>query len=176
MNSHEHTHASTECRRPQPPRALLLSILAQVPVSLLLWPPSHSPVPVSLGIAMLTAGSVLNVWSVTLFRKNDTGLCPFSQVNSLVGSGPYRISRNPMYLGLVLISGGVALATGFSWNLWAAAALALYLHYGFVVREEAFLREQFGVRYLEYASRASRWLGLPVGQAIRAEADRWPRS
>ena len=66
-----------------------------------------------------------------------------------------------MYLGLVCISAGTALATGFAANLWAAAALALYLHCGYIVREEAFLREQLGGRYVEYASRTSRWLGLP---------------
>lgn len=164
MNAHDYKNAF---HGPRPPRALLYSILVQVPMALLLWPPSHSAVLVSFGIALLVAGSVLNVWSVKLFESHETGVCPFSRVGNLVRVGPYRISRNPMYLGLVLFSAGIALATGFPGNLWAAAALALYLHYGFVLREEDFLRERLGARYLEYASRTSRWIGLPASVSAR---------
>lgn len=162
MDIHDSTQPPLHSfRGPRPPRALLLSILAQMPGALALWPPSHDAASVSLGAGLLVAGGVLNIWSVKLFQSHETGVCPFSRVGNLVKDGPYCVSRNPMYLGLVLVSAGIALISGFAGNLWAAALLALYLHFGFVVREEAFLREQLGAPYVDYASRTSRWLGLP---------------
>ena len=158
MNKHRQSHTAISLR---PPRALLLSILAQVPHLAHSWPYSALPSLVYLGLAMILAGFVLNVWSVRLFEKSGTGVCPFSELGELVTAGPYRWTRNPMYLGLALISAGMALASGMPANLWAAAALALYLHFRFVLPEEEFLEQHAGPSYLRYASRTSRWLGLP---------------
>jgi protein-S-isoprenylcysteine O-methyltransferase Ste14 len=115
---------------------------------------------------MLAAGVVLNVWAERLFRKSGVGVCPFSPVPTLVSEGPYRFTRNPMYLGMVLLSASWPLMMGLYWNLWAAAALAVWLHFRFVLPEEEFLRERLGVGYLEYASRNPRWLGLPGPRAL----------
>ncbi len=170
MNPQGSQPSSHSFHGPRPPRALLFSILVQIPGSLLLWPPSHDAASVSLGFALLLAGGALDVWCVKLFQAHKTGVCPFSPLGGLVTAGPYRVSRNPMYLGLVMIGAGIAFVTGFAGNLWASAALALYLHFGFIVREEAFLREQLGAPYLEYSSRTSRWLGLPDGARRAAPA------
>jgi protein-S-isoprenylcysteine O-methyltransferase Ste14 len=114
-----------------------------------------------LGGGRNAAGVVLNVWAERLFRKSGVGVCPFSPVPNLVITGPYRFTRNPMYLGMVLLSASWPLMMGLYWNLWPAAALAAWLHFRFVLPEEEFLRGRLGVSYLEYASRNPRWLGLP---------------
>jgi protein-S-isoprenylcysteine O-methyltransferase Ste14 len=147
------------------PKALMLSVLLQIPPVLWSWPLKPAEAPALAGTAMLAAGVVLNVWAERLFRKSGVGVCPFSPVPNLVGTGPYRLTRNPMYLGMVLLSAGVALITGLYWNLWPAAALAVWLHVRFVLPEEEFLRDRLGVCYLEYASRNPRWLGLPGPRA-----------
>ncbi len=144
-----------------PPKALLLILLSQIPLVLWSWPLKPAIAPAFVGAAMLGTGVVLNVWAERLFRKSGVGVCPFSPVPNLVSTGPYRFTRNPMYLGMVLLSASWPLMMSLYWNLWPAAALAAWLHFRFVLPEEAFLRGRLGVGYLEYASRNPRWLGLP---------------
>ena len=151
-----------------PPKALLFSLLVQVPLAVWRWPVTPSRVSVLLGAAMVIAGCVLNVWAERLFRKGGVGVCPFTPAPSLVSSGPYRLTRNPMYLGMVLLSASGALFAGLPWNLWPAVTLAVWLHFRFVLPEEEFLRKQLGVSYLEYASRNPRWLGFPGSQVPQA--------
>ncbi|MDX2152086.1 MAG: methyltransferase [Bryobacteraceae bacterium] len=112
------------------------------------------------GLGALLCGCGLNVWAVWMFRRGEAGVCPFSAVERVVDGGPYRFSRNPMYLGLVLISAAFVLLAGPLWNAGFAAALGVWLHLRFVLPEEEFLRERLGAAYLEYASRRARWLGL----------------
>jgi protein-S-isoprenylcysteine O-methyltransferase Ste14 len=149
-----------------PPKVLLLSILLQVPLVLWSWPLQPAEVPAFAGAALLATGVVMNVWAERLFRKNGVGVCPFSPVPTLITTGPYRFTRNPMYLGMVLSSASVPLITGLYWNLWPAAMLAVWLHVRFILPEEQFLRDRLGVCYLEFASRNSRWMGLP-GPRVR---------
>lgn len=162
MNRCEQPSGSSARSRLLPPRGLLLSLLVQGPLILLLWPPHLAGRIVFLGTAMLTGGVVLNFWADRLFKRNGVAVCPFGIVPKLISDGPYRLSRNPMYLGMVLISTAVPLITGVYLNLWAPAALAIWLHIRFVLPEEEFLRKRLGTQYLLYASRNSRWLGLPA--------------
>jgi protein-S-isoprenylcysteine O-methyltransferase Ste14 len=136
-------------------------LLAQGPLLLWSWPLNPARIPLLIGVAMLAGGTVLNIWADRLFHKSGVGVCPFSPVPCLISEGPYRITRNPMYLGMVLISAGVPLMTGLYFNLWAPAVLAIWLHIRFVLPEEEFLRERLGGAYLLYASDTSRWLGVP---------------
>ncbi|HME08443.1 MAG TPA: isoprenylcysteine carboxylmethyltransferase family protein [Bryobacteraceae bacterium] len=156
-------------RKLLPPKGLLLSLLVQLPLVLWSWPPMPTRVPALMGIAMLLGGIVLNIWAERLFRKSGTGVCPLSPVSRLINDGPYRITRNPMYLGMVLISASASLIAGLFLNLCSAAALAVWLHLRFILPEEKFLRETLGVGYLEYASRTPRWLGLPGPQVTQTE-------
>jgi protein-S-isoprenylcysteine O-methyltransferase Ste14 len=137
-----------------------VSILAQVPLTLLFWPPRPGLRTAASGAACLLFGVALNVWAERLFRRDGVGVCPFSPVPRLVRSGPYRLTRNPMYLGFVLLSAGVALVTGVPANLWSAAVFAAWLHLSFVLPEEAYLREQLGSEYDDYQRDHPRWLGL----------------
>ena len=161
MNKNEPARGSNGVRKLLPPRALMLSLLVLIPPVFWSWPLEPARPPALLGVAMLVSGVVLNIWAERLFRTSGVGVCPFSPVPSLVKKGPYRFTRNPMYLGLVLISASVPLITGLHVNLWAAAALAAWLHFRFVLPEEEFLQERLGVSYLAYASRTPRWPGLP---------------
>lgn len=157
---HNENNWSTR-RRLLPPRALGISLLAQIPLVAVQWPIHVGPVTLIAGLGLFLSGALLNVWSDSLFQKNNVGVCPFSQTPVLVASGPYRWTRNPMYLGLVLISASPAILFGVFWNLAAAALLLLWLHFRFVLPEEMYLREQFGAAYLAYASANPRWIGLP---------------
>lgn len=161
MNKSEQAPESKARPKLLPPRGLVLSLLVQVPLILWSWPLSLAGTPVLIGVAMLAGGVVLNIEADRLFRRSGVGVCPFSPAPRLISEGPYQITRNPMYLGMVLISAAVPLMTRLYFNLWAPALLAIWLHFRFVLPEEEFLRERLGVEYLLYASGKPRWLGLP---------------
>ncbi len=104
MNKTDQAHGSHGHRGVLPPRALLFSLLAQIPLILWSWPLKPGRLAVFGGVVALGAGAVFNVWAERLFRKAGVGVCPFSATPELVANGPYRLTRNPMYLGMVLIS------------------------------------------------------------------------
>lgn len=145
-------------RRLLPPRALLISLLCQIPLVALSWPVRPGAWMVAAGVALIGAGAWLNVWSDRRFRINGVGVCPFSHTPTLLVDGPFALTRNPMYLGLVSISVGPTLASGALANGWIPAAYAIWLHFAYVIPEEQFLRDRFGPRFEDYAGRVPRWL------------------
>ena len=161
MNATDLKSASLPSWGPLPPRCLLISILLQVPLTVRFWPLRPAPIAVCLGVALLAAAMVLNIWADRLFHSYGAGVRPFSPVAGLVSQGPFRFTRNPMYLGMVLASASLPLITSLYANFWAPAALAVWLHFRFVLPEEAFLRDLLGAPYLLYANTIPRWLGLP---------------
>ena len=77
---------------------------------------------------------------------------------TIVGTGPYRLTRNPIYLGMMLGLIGLAVALNSLWLLLPVAPFALVIRYGVVAREEAYLERKFGDVHLSYKSRVRRWL------------------
>jgi protein-S-isoprenylcysteine O-methyltransferase Ste14 len=175
MIEFEQADKSNARRRLLPPRGLLLSLLVQTPLVLWSWPLEPVGMSVLIGMVLLAGGVLLNIWADRLFRQRGVGVCPFSPVPVLIKEGPFRITRNPMYLGMVLISAGVPLITGLYTGLWAPLLLAVWLQIRFVLPEENFLRERLGIEYLLYAGGHSRWLGLPGPRLSRMGAGA-PRS
>ncbi len=93
-----------------------------------------------------------------LFRQHDTAICPTAETTSFITGDIYALTRNPMYLGMVLIMLGIALLVG-SWLFYVAAFVyALILNHVFCRYEEQELLSQYGDHYSEYAARVRRWL------------------
>ncbi len=90
--------------------------------------------------------------------KAGTNVNPMEPTLALVQDGPYRFTRNPMYVGLTL--GQLSLATAFNslWMLLMMLPVLVVMHYGVILREERYLESLFGAQYLEYKSRVRRWL------------------
>ena len=125
----------------------------------LCWPSLSSPALKLVGIALTALAFIPPVWAVILFRRAGTQVSPTSPVNAkLVTAGPYRFTRNPMYLGLVIVSLGIALWVG-AWPMLAAPvavfATANFVHIPF---EEAKMRRQFAAAYDDYTRRVRRWV------------------
>ena len=98
------------------------------------------------------------VWSILLFKKRGTPIDPYGRPTALVVTGPFRLSRSPMYLGLTTVLLGIAIYVGtLPWFL-APLAFALTMHVAFIPREERNLERQFGQEYLDYKNRVRRWL------------------
>jgi protein-S-isoprenylcysteine O-methyltransferase Ste14 len=148
-------------RRFLPPHAFAVALLAQVPGIILTWPPTPPAWAIATAAAMVLAALGLGGSAVRQFMRNAVGLRPFSPTPTLARGGPYRFTRNPMYLGMVLLASALAVGLGVWWNLAAAAVLAVWLHFNFVLPEEAFLRAQFGDAFERYTREIPRWLGLP---------------
>lgn len=122
----------------------------------------------SSGASLVTAGLLAgaSVWileaSARNFRRERTTVNPFDvdRAASLVEYGPYRISRNPMYVGMA----GLLLAHAVARRSWAAVVpVAVYvgaMNHAQIPREESALRQNFGVAFDDYARRVPRWLGL----------------
>lgn len=123
------------------------------------WAPLARMAPHSwIGAVPAVLGLGLLLWAAVLMRRRGTTLHPFATATALVVSGPFRFSRNPIYLGLALILAGLAASLGSS-APWAAMAAWLFvINHLFIQPEEAALAETFGADFTAYAQRVRRWL------------------
>jgi protein-S-isoprenylcysteine O-methyltransferase Ste14 len=111
-----------------------------------------------VGWLLVTAFALWNGWALVTIARHRTALLPGGPTATVIDSGPFARSRNPLYIGLLAGSAGVALLAG---SLWALSALPLewaLLRWGAVVPEEHYLTEKFGAAYADYTSRVRRWL------------------
>jgi protein-S-isoprenylcysteine O-methyltransferase Ste14 len=113
---------------------------------------------VPLGWALMLFFVVWNGWSLWLFGRHETGLLPGQATRAMIEEGPYRLSRNPLYVGLLALYLGLALLTSTFWGLVLFPLAALLLLWGAIRPEERFLHGRFGDEYDAYARRVRRWL------------------
>ncbi|MGE3173841.1 MAG: 4a-hydroxytetrahydrobiopterin dehydratase [Planctomycetota bacterium] len=145
--------------RDLPPMWFLLALLAVAGLHHGLPSPRWVPYQARLaGPALALAGVLLVVWGAGLLHRRGTGVRPFTPATALVPQGPFRFSRNPIYLGLIAIVAGAALGSGTPWPWPIVVAFALLLDRRFVRREEQFLAERFGDAYAQYRRAVRRWL------------------
>ena len=140
-----------------PPVLLLLHIVAAF---LLNW-----LVPLALprsfewsGYILVLVGVGLAFSAVSQFGKMNTPLDPHRAVNAIVTNGPYRFSRNPIYLGFVCTLIGLPLALGNYWGAALSPVLVILMGLLVIKYEEAYLEEKFKDVYTNYKSRVRRWL------------------
>ncbi|KAA3655436.1 MAG: isoprenylcysteine carboxylmethyltransferase family protein [Chloroflexi bacterium] len=113
---------------------------------------------VVVGILLVIGGVVLSLMSEREFIRRETAVNPHNPATTLVKSGPFRYSRNPMYVGLTAIQLGVALALNSLWGIILLIPTLLIMHFGVILREEAYLERLFGEKYLAYKQSVRRWL------------------
>jgi protein-S-isoprenylcysteine O-methyltransferase Ste14 len=111
-----------------------------------------------IGALVFVLALALFAWAIVTITGAGSNVPTNQPTTTIVESGPYRFTRNPIYLGMFL--GLIALAIVFD-NLWLLLMLlpfALVIRYGVVAREEAYLERTFGEVYRGYRSRVRRWL------------------
>lgn len=113
---------------------------------------------VIIGVLLAVGGIWLAAVARRLFEREGTNVVPTQPALKIVTSGPYRFTRNPMYLGMVLALLGVSLVFSLEWGVIATPVLWLALDRLIVVREEAYLRRKFGPEYETLLKRTRRWL------------------
>jgi protein-S-isoprenylcysteine O-methyltransferase Ste14 len=111
-----------------------------------------------LGLALTFAGFLLGIGALLEFRKARTTLDPHGSAKQLVTSGIYRFTRNPIYLGFLLMVMGLPLNSGLCWGILLAPFYILMMNRLIIQNEEAYLERKFGNVYSGYTSRVRRWL------------------
>ncbi|MBI2406781.1 MAG: DinB family protein [Gemmatimonadetes bacterium] len=116
------------------------------------------PAPSWAGIAIVLFGGWLLWWAHDHFVRARTPAVPWRASRVLVLGGPYRVTRNPMYIGMLIIQAGVGVARGNAWYLVMLIPAWMMLHWGVVLREERYLVRRFGAPYAELLRTSRRWL------------------
>jgi protein-S-isoprenylcysteine O-methyltransferase Ste14 len=110
------------------------------------------------GLVVAASVLALGLWSVRLVRGSGQSENPWKPTLRIVDRGPFRITRNPMYLQMVLVCIGFAIIL---WNAWVLALTPLcawVLQRFAILPEEAYLDRKFGDAYVAYRRRVRRWL------------------
>jgi protein-S-isoprenylcysteine O-methyltransferase Ste14 len=111
-----------------------------------------------LAIVLGCFGLIFLGGALGLFRRAGTRAEPWEPTTRIVTNGIYRVTRNPMYVGMALVYAAIAVAGGSPFALALLPVAVLVIHYGVVLREERYLQEKFGAEYLSYKARVRRWL------------------
>jgi protein-S-isoprenylcysteine O-methyltransferase Ste14 len=111
-----------------------------------------------LGAMVFVLALALGVWAIVTVTGAGSNIPTNRPTTTIVESGPYRFTRNPIYLGMFLGQIGLAIAFDNLWLLMMLVPFALVIRYGVVAREEAYLGRKFGDVYRGYCSRVRRWL------------------
>jgi protein-S-isoprenylcysteine O-methyltransferase Ste14 len=121
-------------------------------------PIMNFPASLVCGIALVILAPTLALSALVTMKKAGTNVDPAKPALTIVRGGPFRFTRNPMYLALCLLQ----VALGFFLNDWITllfvVPIALIIHYGVVLREERYLTAKFGEPYLELKRAVRRWL------------------
>jgi len=123
------------------------------------------PLPVGQGLLLsglawllvLTAVA-LTVTGIGTFRRSGTSIVPVRSATALVIAGPYRFSRNPMYLGLAVLTSGIALLLNTWWPILLLAPVLLVVRVFVIGPEERYLQRRFGGEYERYMTHVRRWI------------------
>ncbi len=113
---------------------------------------------VRLGAVVFLLALALFVWAVATMTRAGSNVPTSQPAMTIVDGGPYRFTRNPIYLGMLLGLIGLAVALDSLWLLLTLVPFALVIRYGVVAREEAYLERKFGDVYRRYRSGVRRWL------------------
>ena len=141
----------------RPPRIAMMLIVIASLLQLTLGDPWHSTAPVT-GVVVLLAGFLIMMRAWWLFRINKTAICPTAVTTTFITDDIYAVSRNPMYLGMILMLTGFATIVGSLWILFVTAIYAVILDRVFCRYEEYELLQQYGRSYADYRDHVRRWL------------------
>lgn len=121
-------------------------------------PALDPPIDAVLGVVLILIGGALAFPSAVLFFRAGTNLAPHQPTTALVFDGPYRFTRNPIYVGFALIYAGAAIWSGTTWSLLVLPFVLAVISRSVIAREERYLEAKFGEEYLSYKRRVRRWV------------------
>ncbi len=143
-----------------PAPALFIAVAALALLLGVVWP---LEMPASMGLtftgwALVDAGMVMMLWTVWLMFWRKTTLNPYGKPQRLLSEGPFRISRNPLYVAMLVVYLGGGIVWGSYWFVLLLPLLVLLLQLGIIRHEERLLLLHFGDDYAKYCKKVRRWL------------------
>jgi protein-S-isoprenylcysteine O-methyltransferase Ste14 len=144
----------------RPPIAWALAALAGLALNWLM-PLPFLPAALAagwLGAIVFALALALVAWAISTITRAGSNVPTSLPTTTIVEIGPYRFTRNPIYLGMVLGLIGLAIAFNSLWLLMTLVPFALVIRYDVITREEAYLERKFGDVYRRYRARVRRWL------------------
>ena len=145
-----------------PPLLIFAIIMATGLIANYLYPLHILSLPFRLrffiSLPFLCISGILVLASIYGFRVSKTPVAPHKPTTAIVDSGVFCITRNPMYLSLVLLYTGVTIIANSLFSLVLLPVFCIVLNNGVICREERYLEQKFGKDYLEYKSRVRRWI------------------
>ncbi|MHB1163390.1 MAG: methyltransferase family protein [Minisyncoccota bacterium] len=111
-----------------------------------------------IGTTLVVISLMLVTTAMRALREAKTNVDVRKPATRIVVSGSYRFSRNPIYLAMTFFFVGIAALLGALWILLTLIPVLLVLHFGVIMREEAYLTSKFGEEYIQYQSNVRRWL------------------
>jgi protein-S-isoprenylcysteine O-methyltransferase Ste14 len=123
------------------------------PIKKVLYPPITY-----FGFTLILFGIILNLWTDRLFKNWNTTVKPFEDPTDLIISGPFRISRHPMYLGMASVLLGMAIIHGTIVTFLFPILFMIIMEILFIPFEEKNLERIFGSKYLDYKKKVRRWI------------------
>ncbi len=110
------------------------------------------------GIALIIFGLAINIWTDQLFKKSKTTVKPDENPSTIVTAGPFRFSRNPMYLGMLMALAGVSVIQGSLASFTGPLLFVIAMEKKFIPVEEKNMKEAFGEKFEAYRKRVRRWI------------------
>ncbi|HKA33203.1 MAG TPA: isoprenylcysteine carboxylmethyltransferase family protein [Candidatus Binatia bacterium] len=110
------------------------------------------------GLALTALGVALAIWGRNTLVAAGTNVNPYRPSTAIVDSGPYRFTRNPLYVSLMLMYAGLTLAFDTWWGFILLAPVLIVMHLGVIRREERYLEGKFGESYRRYRDNVRRYL------------------
>ena len=111
-----------------------------------------------IGAALVLFGLIMNIWADGLFKRVNTTVKPFERPDALVTSGPFCISRHPMYCGMAAVLLGAAILLGSAVSFVFPLAFVALMEMKFITIEEKSMSERFGEQYTSYRKKVRRWI------------------
>ncbi len=142
----------------KPPLAYLLAMVAGIGLHQV-WPRPARPAGwTALGVGVVAAAVALLVWAKVSFDRRRTPLEPWKATRAIVDDGPFRWSRNPVYIAFAALQVGIGLWSDVGWVVGLVVVPVVMTAVLIVPREERYLRRKFGAAYADYCARVRRWV------------------
>lgn len=143
-----------------PPPLIFLSGIAAGGVADYFYPAPlfTRPLSIIIGLPLIAAGLGIILSSLFRFKRANTKPEPWKPTTAIVADGIYKYTRNPMYLGMAFVYLGLSFAINSLWFLPFLPVVLFAIHYGVILREEAYLERKFGQEYLNYKTQVRRWI------------------
>ncbi len=137
---------------------LALSLLLHRLVPLKYLPRTSRAAELTLGSTCISVALLVGLSGFRQMRLANTNINPTQPVNAIVTEGPFRFTRNPLYLGMTLLYIGIMFLVNSLWPMLILPVVLGLMNVGVIAREERYLERKFGAQYLAYKQRVRRWL------------------